>query len=206
MTTNSKNLAMMLVGFAAIISVGVFSATNTAEASQEDVPGMMGHITLVLHDSEGNITDYVQTDNAVTVTGINCISENSFGVNSACAATFFTFIGLGTGTLDSPQAENVETPLAGAGGCIRSDADDLSTNDVATSTGTATETVTLTVVFGGAGSTGAGLAHVDCEATISEAGLFNAATGSQMFAFQSFTGIAVGNLDTLTVTWTITII
>lgn len=196
----------MLVGFAAIISVGVFSATNTAEASQEDVPGMMGHITLTLQDSEGNITDYVQTDNVVTIAGVNCISENSFGVNSACDATFFTFIGLGFGS--TPTSTNVENPLAGGGGCIRSDADDASTGDVATSAGTSTETVTLTVIFGGGGSSGAGITSVDCEATVSEAGLFNSVTGAagQMFAHQAFTGIAVGNLDTLTVTWTVTII
>ena len=195
----------MLVGFAAIISVGVFSATNTAEASQEDVPGMMGHITLTLHDSEGNITDYVQTDNVMTIAGVNCISELSFGVNSVCDAAFFTFIGLGIGS--TPTLTNVQTPLAGGGGCIRSDANDGTLNDVATSTGTDPEVVTLTVVFGGGGSTGAGLASVDCEDTISEAGLFNNVAGAtgQMFAHQSFTGIAVGNLDTLTVTWTIQI-
>ena len=203
MTTNSKNLAMMLVGFAAIISVGVFSATNTVEASQEEVPGMAGHIEMVLRDSDGNIKEYVQTDNAVTQTGINCISENSFGVNTACAATFFTFIGLGTAT--SAVGENVGDDLAAA--CVRSDADDASTGDVATSAGTSVETVTLTVVFGGGGSGAGGIANVACEFTISEAGLFNnvGVAGGEMFAYQTFTGIAVGNTDTLTVTWTITI-
>ena len=201
MTTNSKNLAMMLVGFAAIISVGVFSVTNTAEASQEEVPGMMGHITLVLKDSDGNIKEYVQTDNAVTDTGRNCLTENSFGVNAACAAGFFTFIGLGTNTALS--GENVGTPLGT--GCVRSDADDADPGDVATSSGTKPETITLAVVFGGETSGAGGIANAACKATISEAGLFNSVTAAtdQMFAYQTFTGILIGASDTLTVTWTV---
>ena len=192
----------MLAGFAAIISVGVFSATTTAEASQE-VPGMMGHITMVLQDSDGNIIDYVQTYIAVTYTGRNCITENTFGVNANCGAGFFTFIGLGTAT--SAVGENVGNDLAT--GCVRSDADDLGTGDVATSTGTTTETITLTVVFGGATSGAGGIANIACEQTITEAGLFNSETAAagEMFAYQTFTGIAVGATDTLTVTWTVTI-
>lgn len=203
MMINSKNLAMMLVGFAAIISVGVFSATNTAEASQEEVPGMMGHIEMTLRDSDGNIKEYIQTDNFVTDTGRNCLSENSFGVNSNCAATFFTFIGLGTNT--SASGEDVGTPLAS--GCVRSDASDSDTGDVATSAGTSVETITLTVVFGGASSGAGGIANAACEATITEAGLFNNESGAtgELFAYQTFSAIAVGNFDTLTVTWTVTI-
>ena len=193
----------MLVGFAAIISVGVFSVTNTAEASQEEVPGMMGHITLVLKDSDGNIKEYVQTDNAVTDTGRNCLSENLTNINAACAAGLFTFIGLGTNTALS--GENVGTPLTGT--CVRSDASDGGTGDVATSAGTTTEVVTMQVIFGGATSTGAGVVSANCQATISEAGLFNSVTpaADQMFAYQTFGGITLLTADTLTVTWVINV-
>ena len=193
----------MLVGFAAIISVGVFSATNTAEASQEDVPGMMGHIELTVRDSDGIIKEYVQTDNAITDSGINCISENTFGVNSACAAGLFTFIGLGTGTTAGANA--LQTPLAA--GCLRSDASDASAGDAATSAGTTTETVTMTVIFGGETATGAGLADAACDGVaITEAGLFNAVTeADQMFAHQSFGAITLLTADTLTVTWVIAV-
>ena len=194
----------MLVGFAAIISVGVFSATNTAEASQEDVPGMMGHITLTLHDSEGNITDYVQTDNDMTITGVNCISELSFGVNSICTGGGdFTFIGLGTAT--APVGENVGDDLAAA--CVRSNAADVGSGDVATSTDNGiTETITMTVIFGGETATGTGIADAACDGVaITEAGLFNSVSTDQMFAHQSFGAITLLTADTLEVEWVITI-
>ena len=206
MTTNSKNLAMMLVGFAAIISVGVFSATNTAEASQEDVPGMMGHITLTQYDSEGNIKAYVQTDNAVTDSGRNCLSENAFNIaDETCGSGLFTFIGLGLGTV--AQTNNVQTPLGT--GCVRSNAADGGSGDVATSTDNGTtETITMTVIFGGETATGAGIADAACDGVaITEAGLFNnvGAGLDEMFAHQSFTAITLLTADTLEVEWVITI-
>ena len=65
----------------------------------------------------------------------------------------------------------------------------------------------MTVIFGVDASSVTSIANDDCEDTISEAGLFNdvGVAGGQMFAYQTFTGIADGNLDTLTVTWTILI-
>ena len=206
MTTNSKNLAMMLVGFAAIISVGVFSATNTAEASQEDVPGMMGHITLTVYDSDGNIKEYVQTDNAVRDAGRDCLSDNVFGVGGlTCGGGDFRFIGLGTGT--SPQTNDVQIPLAS--GCVRSNAADVGSGDVATSTDNGTtETITMTVIFGGETATGAGIADAACDGVaITEAGLFNnvGAGLDQMFAHQPFSAITLLTADTLEVEWVIAI-
>ena len=91
------------------------------------------------------------------------------------------------------------------GTCVRSDASDGGTGDVATSAGTTTEVVTMQVIFGGATSTGAGVVSANCQATISEAGLFNSVTAAtdEMFAYQTFTGILIGASDTLTVTWTV---
>jgi hypothetical protein len=197
MTTN-RNLAILLLGIAAI-SVGVFSTTNTAEALPSESSGVMGHLTLVATDADGNITSYVQTDNLVTDLGKDCLVKQTFGTTvGGCLAATFNNIGLGTGTGQTATSTNVATPLAA--GCVRSA---VSTN---TETGTASEIVTLKAIFGGASSSGADIANAACVATITEAGLFNSATAAtgQMFSYQSFTGVAIGASDTLTVQWDIT--
>ena len=65
----------------------------------------------------------------------------------------------------------------------------------------------MEIVFGGGGSSGAELANVNCEVTISEAGLFNSVSAGtdQMFAHQSFGAITLLTADTLEVEWQISI-
>ncbi|MBS3926039.1 MAG: hypothetical protein KGZ34_05045 [Nitrosarchaeum sp.] len=194
----TRNLAMLLLGIATI-SVGVLSTPNTAEAMSNESSGVLGHITLIVADSDGNIKNYVQTDNLVTDVGKDCIVERTFGTTVAGCTDGATFnnIGLGTGTGQTATSSNVATPLGA--GCVRVAA---STN---TETGTATETVTIKAIFGGSTSTGADVTNAACQATITEAGLFNSATAAtgEMFSYQSFTGVAIGASDTLSVQWDI---
>ena len=192
------NLAIVLLGIAAI-SVGVLSTANTAEAISNEASGVLGHITLTVADADGNIKSYVQTDNLVTFVGRDCIVEQTFATSVAGCTDGATFnnIGLGTGTGQAVTSSNVATPLGV--GCVRQLA---STN---TEAGTTTETVTIKAIFGGSTSTGADVTNAACQATITEAGLFDSATAAtgEMFSYQSFTGVAIGTADTLTVQWDI---
>lgn len=60
--------------------------------------------------------------------------------------------------------------------------------------GRAGATVSMTSTFGPGVGTG----------TITEAGLFNASSGGNMFSRSTFSGIPKGALDTITVTWSVT--
>jgi len=64
--------------------------------------GLMGHVTISVEDSEGNIKSYIQSDNVVVRDGKNCGAERIFGVSgggsAACGfASVFEFIAIGNG-------------------------------------------------------------------------------------------------------------
>ena len=68
-----NNITKLALLFGIIATIG-FGA-NSAEAASID--GALGHITLVLKDSDGAIKQYVQTDNAITIEGLDCIVGQS---------------------------------------------------------------------------------------------------------------------------------
>ncbi len=206
-------MALMLVAIVAVASGGFFTlveqdieATPSATSEQGKI---MGHITLVLTDEDGNIKAYRQTDNAIYNNGFNQIIDDAFGNDgtpacTACQATTANFnnIGIGTGVVPAAlSATDLTSPTGTATLCDR----------VVDGTGAVsvvdTFLVTISASFGGATS-GADMANVACEATaITEAGLFNSATDAtgEMFAAQGFAAInIVSATDILTVTWELT--
>ena len=200
MQNNITKLAL-LFGIIATMSLGTM---NTVVADTSERTGVaLGHITLVLKDSDGEIKQYVQTDNVVTIEGLDCLVDSLFGSGPTATCTSaadFDIIGLGTGVAGGTGATDVTTPLLS--GCIA-----FADPGVIADAGTTTQAIQVEVVFGGSTSTGADLAASQCEATITEAGLFNtggaAVATNNMFSIQGFTGVAVAAADTLTVTWDI---
>ena len=200
MQNNITKLAL-LFGIIATMSLGTM---NTVVADTSERTGVaLGHVTLVLRDSDGEIKQYVQTDNVVTNEGLDCLVDTLFGsvATGTCTSTGnMDIIGLGTGAAGGAGATGVTTPLAS--GCIA-----FADPGVVADTGTTTQAIQVEVVFGGFTSTGADLAATQCEATITEAGLFNTGGATtvtdNMFSIQGFTGVAIATADTLTVTWDI---
>ena len=197
MQSNITKLAML---FGIVATMG-FGTMNTAVADTSERTGGLGHIELVLADEAGNIKQYVQTDNFITHEGLDCLVDVLFGSSTTgtCGATTtFDAVGLGTGSAATVASTALSSGLAS--GC-------LGFTDLTPSSdgGTGTQTITINAIFGGACSSGADVTASQCEATITEAGLFNAGGAAvalgDMFAYQTFTGITIATADTLTVTW-----
>ncbi len=200
MKNNITKLAL-LFGIIATMSLGTM---NTVVADTSERTGVaLGHVTLVLRDSDGEIKQYVQTDNVVTEEGLDCLVDQLFGsvTTGTCTTTGnMDIVSMGIGAAGGATATTLTTPLAS--GCIA-----FADPGVVADAGTSTQAIQVEVVFGGSTSTGADIANAACEATITEAGLFNTGGATtptlNMFATQGFTGVAIAAADTLTVTWDI---
>jgi len=205
---HTKNMALMLVAIVAVASAGFLTlveqdvqATPSTASEQGKI---IGHITAVLQDEDGNIKQYIQTDNAVHDDGFNQLIDDVFGtlICPTCLATTTNFnaIGIGTGSVVCCAVNELALPLdvQGGSGCNRFSNAASATVD--------TGIVTITSSFGGATS-GADVASADCIAAVTEAGLFNSVTDTtgQMFAAQTFSAINIATTtDLLTVTWQLT--
>ena len=193
----------MLVAIVAVASGGFFTLveqdTQATLSATSESGQIMGHITLVLTDEDGNIKAYRQTDNVVHDDGFNQIIDDAFG-SSACAAcqattTNFNFIQIGTGTPGATSTNVLGIPAPA--GCARFANTAVSVTD--------SFLVTISSSFGGSAST-ADVANVACEGlAVTEAGLFNNLTVGEMFAAQGFAAINIASTtDVLTVTWELT--
>ena len=193
----------MLVAIVAVASAGFLTLVEqdvqaTPSATSESGQ-IMGHVTMVLTDEDGNVKAYRQTDNAVHDDGFNQIIDDAFG-SSACAAcqattTNFDFIQIGTGTPGATSTNVLGIPAPA--GCARFANTAVSVTD--------SFLVTISSSFGGSAST-ADVANVACEGlAVTEAGLFNNLTVGEMFAAQPFAAINIASTtDVLTVTWELT--
>ncbi len=210
-----NTIALLGVIITAGFGVGLASSTifvtplllaQAQETDTSDHFGIMGHIEFIATDSDGNIKQYIQTDNTVVNIGENCMGELLFDVDMTgvtadeCTGTGittgthgssgagFTWLGIGTGA--TAEAENNVALATETGSRIQETAQ-APTGSTGAS-GTSGQVILSEVFTPGA-------------VTITEAGLFDASTAGNMLARQLFTGIPLGVSDQLTVQWTITI-
>ena len=148
---------------------------------RRDALGLKGHVLIEVKDAEGKLKDVREFDNLVMDAGEDELAQLLVGV----AATAFTYIAIGT---DSTAAADSQAALGG----------EISTNggsraqDASPSTSGNVSTVSVTYSFTDA-------------LAIQEAGLFNDPTAGDMFSRQTFAVVNVGNGDSMTVTWNITV-
>jgi hypothetical protein len=141
-----------------------------------------GTLTLVLTDENGNVKQQDET-NLVVNAGLAYIASRMVGT----AATVMTHMGVGTGTTAAAAANTaLVTPL---GARIVLDSTTLIT---VTATN---DSVQYVATFGAGVSTGA----------ITEAGIFSALTAGTMLCRTVFPVINKEALDTLVITWRVTI-
>ena len=206
----------ILIGAIVVLAAGLFgvigmTATTLALGGttiNEIASGtsMMGHLTLISTDSEGNIKSYQQTDNLITRPGTNCIVQELFrdpgqatGASGTCGGDpgKFDVIALGesSGAIDTSTDLVSRTGTTGLLAQVDDTSDDVTITDDPDGAGSK---AVVETTFTSTGSTTA----------ITEAGIFNS-TGvggtTQMIAYRSFTAISLDNGDSLTVTWTITV-
>ena len=192
-----------LLGVVAIASIlGTYAITTTTMApttystvtNSENMPYLVGHVTLVVADSDGNIKNYQQTDNLVTNQGLECALDVIFDVTGGCDSLGdFNHIALA----NNGTANDVS----------KTDQDSSFTVEVARSQAADTVTiagfvVTITELFD-VGDDDSGL---DAGETVDRTGLFDSGTPgtAEMIAHADLSSTTVTAGDEITITWIIT--
>lgn len=202
----------ILIGVIAVLTAGLIGVIGTSSTPLaigastingfQDGSGMLGHVTLVATDANGDIKSYQQLDNLITRVGVNCLAHTLFestevaGGSVTCGGDpgLFNVIAIGEGNGQNDQSTGLATESLVAGLTPDTDTSVLVVDDGDGNGATAQVEVTFT---SGAGTT-----------SITEAGIFNnTATGTpaQMMSYRDFTSISLDSGDSLTVTWTITL-
>ncbi|AFS81814.1 hypothetical protein NKOR_09845 [Candidatus Nitrosopumilus koreensis AR1] len=190
----TQQAAMFAVVAVAAAVGGIFSAYPTTENSEmySESSNIMGHITLTVADVDGNIVDYVQTDNLVVDVGIDTMGDLIFpniNLNGNATDSQFSWIGIGTNNTAANASDvGIGTAISG---CARVQ-DGTVTGDSSVS---GEITVTVDASFSGA----------NCAGAVVEAVLMNDGSSGELLARQVFSAVNVGASDTLTVSWDITL-
>ena len=205
-------LALTAVMVVAIGLTGANFVTGSELTEQEkfdamsDSGSVYGHLTIIHSDPDGNILSYVQTDNLVANAGKDCMAEQIFGgtAGTACEGTLSNF---NTIALFNGQSFPATMNATGASNLLGVD---ITTAGLTITDGVATPTENTaasgTGYVDGAGSQTDIAVTFTAEATetVDGAALFNDLENA-VFAGQTFTPVTLNNLDTLAVTWTITL-
>ena len=209
-------LALSAVMIVAIGLTGANFVTGSGLTDQEklgvysDSSNVYGHVTIVHSDPDGNILSYAQTDNLVANQGKDCMAALVFGATAGgteCTAvtdTAFNTIGLFNGQsfpteMNATLANNLVGVLITTSG--------LTITDGGTSVTVSQDTAATGAdyVDGTGGSTDITKTFTAlATATVDGAALFNDSEDA-VLAGQTFASVTLNNLDTLAVTWTITL-
>lgn len=140
---------------------------------------LSGNINFKLFDETGNLKDEKDIKNVVVTVGKSYLA---LWLTAATQSDYFMrYIGLGTGTNAAVAGDTtLQTELA---------------TRVAGTLSSSTNVWQNQAIFGAGVDTGA----------ITEAGIFSASTSGTLMARQTFAAVNKGALDTLQVTWQITI-
>ena len=191
---------------------GVFDENGVKATSNSANGLMMGHLTIEAHNERGELIAYRQTDNEVVDDGEQCILKMLFGTTGSSQAGRgeYTSTGACTGALTGAW-DNI---AIGTDTTAAADTQILLGNETSSSDGLERGKATTKTWTNGTGATTTKLvlqktftndsprAH-----TIAESGLFNSTTNDAngMLARQTFTGVALSNGDSITITWTFTV-
>ena len=191
---------------------GVFDEKSVITTSNTANGLMMGHLTVEAHNENGELVAYRQSDNEVVDDGEQCILKMLFGTTGSSQAGRgeYTTTGACTGALTGAwDAIAIGTDTTAA-----ADTQIFLGNETSTSNGLERGVATTKTWTNGTGATTTKIvlsktftndsprAH-----TIAESGLFNSTTidTNGMLARQTFTGVALSNGDSITITWTFTV-
>jgi len=147
--------------------------------------GIAGHVELILRGPDGNIKDkrlvkdIRRTPNTITTFGDRLVADQM----SDSGDTGISHMAVGTGTGGGASNNSLVTENDRNAITSNTQGSGVADNDI--------------VVVGD-------WAAGDATAAITEAGIFNAASGVGMFCYASFSAINKGASDTLQINWTIT--
>jgi hypothetical protein len=155
------------------------------EGANEQFLQLHGRLDVMLYDEFGNLKDERHFDNLIVDAGFEGVAYRIAPHDGNSVSDPWNYIAIGTGTT-APAAG--DTSLSGSELARLQDTE-------AAYTSTPSKQLELETSFGPGVGTG----------NVAESGLFNAASGGDMLARQTFTSISKGASDTLTITWTITL-
>ena len=139
---------------------------------------LSGQLTIVLRDKNGNVKEERTEENLVVPTGLGYIASRM----KDASATAMTHMALGSGTTNAAAGQTDLVTLLGA-------------REALDSTTVTANAVAYVASFEAGDATGA----------VTEAGIFNAASGATMLCRVKFDVVNKAADDTMTVTWTITV-
>jgi len=201
----------VLLGVTLAVTLGMLTAfmVPAVASPTSNVGLMMGHVTMVVTDGDGNVKHYFQSDNQVTDEGTDCAMEvlfgsadNGFNICPSPVGADFDIIALGSVAITPIETTDKADWTGTATEVARAMATD---NDF-----TALNEVTITEKFVVADDT-ADVNILDVGEDIEVVALFDdvtantANTGNMIAAFDlpsAISGLVL--LDELTITWVIT--
>lgn len=142
---------------------------------------LTGKLNVTLTDKDGNVKEEREIDNLVVNAGLAYIASRMVGT----AKSVMSHMAVGSSTTAAAAAQTDLISILGTRKALTS----------TTISGTNNEKVVYVATFAATESTGA----------ITEAGVFNASTGSDMLCRTTFAVVNKGADDSLTITWTITL-
>jgi len=167
-----------------LLAVTFMPVVQNGGANEQSLQ-LHGRLDVLLYDKFGNLKDERHFDNKIVDAGFEGVAYRIAPHDGTATSNPWNYIAIGTGT-DAPADE--DTALSG------SELERIQDTEAAYTT-TPSKQLELEVSFGPGEGTG----------NVAESGLFNAASGGDMLARQTFIAISKGASDTLTVTWTITL-
>ena len=200
MNISSRTVTLMMVTAIAVSVTGVYALTSTSVPTQDlkaDGARLLGHVELTVHDADGNIKAYRQTDNLIVNQGLSEAVDKLFATSITGGGATFTFVGVGTGTTSAAAAQT---------NLIQQISNKRTGTVTGTGAGTGASSNASIVAFWAAGKLANTTTTGGTTNAITEASLFDTLGNNTglMFARQTFSAINVGTSDSLTVTWTIT--
>jgi hypothetical protein len=142
---------------------------------------LSGELQIVLKDKDGNVKDTREVKNLVVNAGLAFIISRMVGT----AKNVMSHMALGAGTTPAAAGQTDLVTLLGAREAL----------DSSTITGSNNEKVQYVASFEAGDATGA----------VTEAGIFNAASGGDMLCRTTFAVVNKAADDTMTITWVITL-
>jgi hypothetical protein len=142
---------------------------------------LSGQLNIVLKDKDGNVKDARECKNLVVNAGLAYIISRMVGTSKGV----MSHMALGSGTTTAAASQTDLVSVLGVREAI----------DSTTISGTNDERVTYNALFEAGDATGA----------VTEAGIFNAASGGDMLCRTVFPVVNKAADDTLAISWTITL-
>jgi hypothetical protein len=205
---------IMVLGIiaAASLSIAAFGSNTThyAVVGPQTADGlqMTGHLEMIAADANGNIKQYVQTDNAIQENGVDCIIQKLFKTSGSgsCSGSsgIYDTIVIGKGALENDLSVAVaKTGVTTAVTALEFPGEN---NGVADATIDTNDTVGGIGLFG-ANATIQSVFNADATVGVTEAILLNdtADQTTSALAYRNFTAINLEQNDSLTIAWTISV-